>query len=107
MKSLKKKDIKNRKNFNLLEKKKLIKKIIFINSVNFFSHHFKKKRSIFFYIFIKKLKNFFFKSKTKINRRCTLSNRGRSIIRPFNISRINFKDLVYFGLIPGFKKSIW
>jgi small subunit ribosomal protein S14 len=107
MKYLKVKDIKNRKNFFLNEKKKVIKKTIFINFLNLFSSQFKNKHSIFLYIFIKKLKYFSNTSKTKINRRCIISNRNRAIIRPFNISRIVFKDLIYFGLLPGYKKSIW
>jgi len=107
MKYLKKKDIQNRKSFYLFEKKKLIKKIVFINTLNSFSSLFKKKRSVFLYLLKKKLKNFINKSKTKINRRCIISNRSRSVVRQFNLSRINFKDLVYFGLIPGFKKAVW
>ena len=105
MKYLKIKDIKNRKSLHFFEKKKIIKKIIFLNILNSFSINFKKKNSIFLYILLKKFKKF--STKTKINRRCIISNRNRSIIRPFNISRINFKDLIYFGLLPGYKKAIW
>jgi len=104
MKYLKIKDIKNRQNFYLNEKKKLIKKVIFLNFLNSFSNTFKNKHSIFFYILSKKFIN---KTKTKINRRCIFSNRNRGIIRPFNISRIDFKELIYFGLLPGYKKAIW
>jgi small subunit ribosomal protein S14 len=106
MKYLKIKDIKNRERLFFQEKKKLIKKTLFINFLNVFSNHFKKSHSIFLYVFIKKLKCFN-SSKTKINRRCILSNRNRSIIRPFNISRIIFKDLIYFGMLPGYKKAVW
>lgn len=107
MKYLKIKDIKNRENLFFHEKKKLIKKTIFINFLNLFSNHFKKKHSIFFYIFIKKLKCLKSSSKTKINRRCILTNRNRAVIRPFNVSRIMFKDLIFFGLLPGYKKAVW
>jgi ribosomal protein S14 len=107
MKYLKIKDIKNRKKFFFHEKKNLIKKTIFINFLNLFSTCFKKKHSIFLYIFIRKLKYLNNSSKTQINRRCLLSNRSRSIIRPLNISRIIFKDLIFFGLLPGYKKAVW
>jgi len=107
MKYLKVKDIKNRQKFFLNEKKKIIKKTIFINFLNSFSNHFKSKHSIFLYLLIKKLNYFNKSSKTKINRRCILSNRNRAIVRPFNISRIVFKDLIYFGLLPGYKKAVW
>lgn len=106
MKYLKIKDIKNRERLFFQEKKKLIKKTLFVNFLNVFSNHFKRNHSIFLYVFIKKLKCFN-SSKTKINRRCILSNRNRSIIRPFNISRIIFKDLIYFGMLPGYKKAVW
>lgn len=105
MKYLKIKDIKNRNDFYISEKKKLIKKIIFLNFLNRFSNRFKNKHSIFLYTLIKKFKKF--DNKTKINRRCILSNRNRGVLRPFNISRIAFKELVYFGLLPGYKKSVW
>lgn len=107
MKYLKIKDIKNRENLFFHEKKKLIKKTIFINFLNLFSNKFKKKHSIFLYVLIKKLNYFNRNSKTKINRRCILSNRNRSVIRPLNISRIIFKDLIFFGLLPGYKKAVW
>jgi small subunit ribosomal protein S14 len=105
MQYLKIKDFKNRKFVYLTEKKNLIKKIIFINFLNFFSNRFKKKRSIFLYLFFKKFK--IFNPKNKINRRCIISNRKRGIIRPYNVSRIVFKELVYFGLLPGYKKAVW
>jgi ribosomal protein S14 len=107
MKYLKVKDIKNRRNFFRNEKKILIKKTIFIHFLNLFSNEFKKKHSVFLYIFIKKLKFFSSNSKTKINRRCIFSNRSRGILRSLNVSRIIFKDLIFFGLLPGYKKAVW
>lgn len=49
-----------------------------------------------------KLKNY---SKTKIIRRCIFTNRSRSSIRPYNISRVKFRQLLQYGMIPGFKKT--
>jgi len=46
-------------------------------------------------------------SKTKIVRRCIMHNRSRGSIRPFHISRIKFRELLQFGIIPGYKKSVW
>lgn len=51
MKYLKIKDIKNRERFFFHEKKNLIKKTIFINFLNLFSNHFKKK-NLFSYMFL-------------------------------------------------------
>lgn len=50
-----------------------------------------------------KQKNF---SKTKIVRRCIVSNRSRGSIRPYNVSRIKLRELFQFGIIPGYKKSV-
>jgi len=50
-----------------------------------------------------KQKNF---SKTKIVRRCILTNRARGSIRPFNVSRTKLRELFQFGIIPGYKKSV-
>lgn len=46
-------------------------------------------------------------SKTKIVRRCIMHNRARSSTRSFGISRIKFRELLQFGIIPGYKKSVW
>ena len=58
MKYLKIKDIKNRERLFFQEKKKLIKKTLFINFLNVFSNHFKKKSFYFFIRFYKKIKMF-------------------------------------------------
>jgi len=46
-------------------------------------------------------------SKTKIVRRCIMHNRSRGSIRPFHISRIKFRELLQFGIVPGYRKSVW
>ena len=46
-------------------------------------------------------------SKTKMVRRCILTNRSRGSIRHYNISRIKLRELLQFGIIPGYKKSVW
>jgi ribosomal protein S14 len=53
-------------------------------------------------------KKYFYKSqKIKIIKRCILHNRAKSAIKPFNISRLIFRNLLQFGLIPGYKKAVW
>jgi len=56
---------------------------------------------IFFQI-LKKKKNFL----TKIVRRCIITNRSKTI-RPFKISRILAREMIGFGIIPGYKKAVW
>jgi ribosomal protein S14 len=46
-------------------------------------------------------------SKTKLYRNCIVTGRSRAITRPYGLSRNSFKELVQFGRLPGFTKSIW
>jgi len=62
----------------------------------------KDKRKIEQFIEFKQ-KNF---SKTKVVRRCILTNRARGSIRPYNVSRVKLRELLQFGIIPGYKKSV-
>lgn len=93
------KDLKLRKKFQQNE--------IANTSVKFlFTNYFNKNKNInrcqdFLNL---KQKNY---SKTKIVRRCILTNRSRGSIRPFNVSRVKLRELFQFGIIPGYKKSVW
>jgi ribosomal protein S14 len=104
---LKIKDLKTRKHYNKKETLRLIKKFVIINLLSrlMSSYTNLKKKEIFMYLLSKyRLDS---NGKTKIVRRCILTNRGRSIIRPYNISRLTFKKLNQFGYIPGIQKGIW
>ena len=46
-------------------------------------------------------------SPVRLHNRCNLTGRPRGYIRRFGISRIFFRELVNFGLIPGLRKSSW
>jgi len=98
---LKIKDEKIRKKFHHMEKKTVILKFLYTNFLN----NKKNKKELKLEPFLKlKQKNY---SKTKLVRRCVLNNRGRGSIRPFNISRVKLRELFQFGIIPGYKKSVW
>lgn len=92
------KDLKLRKKFQQNE--------VVNTSVKFlFTNYFNKNKDInkcqdFLNL---KQKNY---SKTKIVRRCILTNRSRGSIRPFNVSRVKLRELFQFGIIPGYKKSV-
>lgn len=45
--------------------------------------------------------------KTKIVRRSLFRDHTKSNYRPLNLSRFVFRDLLRFGLIPGYKKAVW
>jgi small subunit ribosomal protein S14 len=39
--------------------------------------------------------------------RCKITGRSRGYMRQFGISRITFREMASFGLIPGVKKASW
>lgn len=102
---LKKKDFKLRRNLNKFEKVKRIKKFVQLNLIHFFFHN---KKSDYSTVLLKFLKTNFKNSKTsktRLVRRCTINNRSKSF-RPFGISRILLREMLQFGLIPGYKKAV-
>lgn len=92
------KDLKIRKEFKRNEVQNITLKFV---STNFLAQNKDKIRCHSFSDL--KQKNF---SKTKIVRRCILTNRSRGSLRPFNISRTKLRELLQFGIFPGYKKSI-
>jgi small subunit ribosomal protein S14 len=46
-------------------------------------------------------------SKVRMRNRCNLTGRPRGYMRTFGISRVTFREMVLFGLIPGLTKSSW
>lgn len=46
-------------------------------------------------------------SKVRIRNLCKITGRSRGYIRFFGISRIVFRKLSSYGLIPGIKKASW
>jgi ribosomal protein S14 len=46
-------------------------------------------------------------SKTKLFRNCIMTGRSRAVARPYGLSRCALKELIQFGKLPGYKKSIW
>ena len=46
-------------------------------------------------------------SKVRVRNRCKLTGRPRGYMRNFGVSRVTFREMVVFGLIPGLTKSSW
>jgi small subunit ribosomal protein S14 len=46
-------------------------------------------------------------SKVRMRNRCGMTGRPRGYMRDFGVSRVTFRDMVLFGLIPGLTKSSW
>lgn len=104
MLSAKYKDIKNRYSFYKKEVDKNILKFLFINTIN--KKNLKqniKQRLVHFYLSKINIKH----SKTKLIRRCVLTNRSKVSYRKFGISRVKLRELLKYNIIPGYTKSIW
>jgi ribosomal protein S14 len=78
-----------------------INKFLFINLLS------QKKKILISKSFIKMLEYSLNKSKVKLTNRCIFNNRNRGVLRSYNISRLFIKDLLEFGIVPGFKKAVW
>ena len=46
-------------------------------------------------------------SPVRLHNRCLLTGRPKGYIRQFGISRIQFRVMAAYGLIPGVKKASW
>lgn len=103
MKAIKIKNLKQRKGFEKQELNSQIKKFIYINILRASL----KNRRVFLYLLNSartELKQF---SKSKIKNTCVLSGRNRSIHKKLSFSRIKLREMISFGLLPGYKKSVW
>ena len=46
-------------------------------------------------------------SPVRLHNRCKITGRPKGYMRQFGISRINFREMASYGLIPGVKKASW
>jgi len=106
MLSAKIKDIKIRNSFKKIEKIRQVKKFLFTNLLN---QSLKKdvEKKDFVISFLKSKTNIALKSKVRTTNRCVINNRSRGTIRPYGISRILLRDLMQFGVLPGYSKAVW
>jgi ribosomal protein S14 len=89
------------KKFFINEYFRKIKKFLFINTTFLNS----KQQKNFSLVFSKKSTNKY--SKVKLKPICLLSNRSKSVNKYYNISRIKQRDMLSFGIFPGYKKAVW
>lgn len=101
---LKKKNLRIRKLYLKREIVLKTKKFIYLNLLN--NKNLNKNKII--YSFLKRSNKNIFSSKlkTKIKNRCLFSNTSYSVSRSFKLSRRSLKNLLQFGLIPGYKKAV-
>ena len=104
MKYLKIKDQVNRVKYFNTEIKNKIRKFLFVNLLSSSNLNKTKKKIITKFFFSKKKSNSF---RTKVLRRCLLTNRNKVSSRYTGISRVKLRDLLKENEIPGFNKKIW
>jgi len=46
-------------------------------------------------------------SPVRLHNRCKLTGRPKGYMRQFGVSRVTFREMANFGLIPGVKKASW
>lgn len=46
-------------------------------------------------------------SAVRLRNRCKLTGRSRGYFRKFQVSRLQFREMALFGLIPGVTKASW
>jgi len=100
------------KNKNLKLRKLYLKKEIYLKNKKFVFVNLLNKESsnkkLIIYSFLKNKKYFSsLRLKARIKNRCLSSNTSRSVSRSFKLSRRSLKNLLSFGLVPGYKKAVW
>ena len=82
------------------EKQKLINKFLFINFCFSLTSTSYNKLLLLNY-FSSKI------SKTQLKNRCVVTGRGSGVNKYYSLSRIIMRDFIQFGILPGYKKSVW
>lgn len=98
MLSLKTKDISKRKRFKAQEKK--------LKSLKYLSSSLNVSKKIRLY-FAHRLSNDPVAFPNRLVNRCVYTGRAKGVLRDFKASRIKFRELAVFGLLPGVTKAVW
>ena len=99
------KDIKFRKQYYIVEKKLKVNKFLICNLLS--NPNRLNTQLCAIHRQLLKIKNNQRISKIKLSNRCISSNRGRGVLRSYSLSRIVMREYLQFGVIPGFRKSVW
>ena len=108
MKYLGYKDKKTRALCLQIEKKSQICKFILKNVLN--KKHKEKKQFYFNKLLLLSFFKSFYgskKSPVRVVKRCVLTNRARGVSKKFGASRFVLRNLMQFGLVPGYSKAVW
>lgn len=104
MLSAKVKDLKIRRKVYNIELNKNLAKFLFINVLgNKTLNNTLKKKATSFLVNLVNKRN----SKTRVTKRCSLTNRGRVSDSKLGISRVKLREMLKAGVVPGYNKAIW
>jgi ribosomal protein S14 len=105
MLSLKFRNIKLQKNFNKVEKTKILGKFL----ENYICANVSRRKFFYRLKHIRILRiNYFNKiTRVRLKTRCIFTNRSNSVFRRYGSSRFVLRDLMQFGLLSGYKKAVW
>lgn len=104
MKYLQQKDLRYKQKFFTQEINKKINKFLFVYLLN--NNKIQEKtKTIIKQFFLHKTKRQTLK--TKLMRRCLISNRSRVNYQLLGLSRIKMRELIKEKQLPGFDKNIW
>jgi ribosomal protein S14 len=99
------KDLKNRKLFSKIENNRLIYKFVYINLLN--TKVAFPNRTYLQYKHFKRFNSLKYRVSTRLLNKCILSNRNSKTFSSYKLSRLVIKELLSFGYVFGYKKSIW
>ena len=107
MLSKKIKDIKIRESFYKIEKLKKLRKFIFVKLLNKNASFSNSLYNHLLFFFSKKKQKMYNKLKVRMTNRCVINNRNRGVLRSYSISRVLLRNLMQFGIVPGYSKAVW
>ncbi len=105
MQSKKIKNIKLRKAVAKTEIAKKTSKFLFVNLLN--RVNCVDLKATLVSLFLKQKIHSKKTSKVFITNRCIFNNRSRGVFRPFGVSRTLLRELMQFGIVPGYTKAVW
>jgi ribosomal protein S14 len=105
MKAKQIKSIKLRKSVSQGEIAKKTNKFLFVNLLN--RTELVDLKSKLLFLFLKHKMSSKKQSKVLVTNRCVFHNRSRGVYRPFGVSRTLLRELMQFGIVPGYSKGVW
>ena len=99
--------IKNLKFRNYFFKHELSKKVDKLIMTNLLNAPIKAKTKKLLPLFVNLINSKHKMSKAFLKNKCVLTNRNKSVEKKTSISRIALRHLMSFGIVPGYKKSVW